>query len=412
MRKIKFDKKYLKLSIYAFGVLAALIILEKILGNSASIFNGIKSALGYVMHVLMPFVYGFVIAYFLNTPVRFIERKIFLKFDFFKNKRKKMARLLSAALIYVIAIGAVAWIVAYLIPEIISSIQTLVTTIRDVGTSSEGIPMEDTLKGFLDEINAILSTNFTTKDIFNSALDPIVAALSSIPNITKDLFDRTMSFAAGFFNVILGLVIAFYMLCEKENLAGFSKKTLFVIFSRKFSTRVVSLAKRSNTVFEGFVVGQALDATIVGLIFLLFARIFNLPYYALLSLIIGVTNLIPFFGPFIGGIPVTLIVLINNPMLGIGTGVFIIILQQFDGNVLCPRILANSTGLKPIGVIFAIVVGGAFFGIAGMFFGVPVFAVVSSAISMFIEDKYRKKQIAAQISDNNDSIDEDNDTDE
>ena len=390
-KKFPFDKHYIKISVYAFLVIAASIAFEKLLANPGVIPDTIRNALNWLIGVAKPFFYGFIIAYFLNAPVRFIERKLIGRVPFVKD-RPKLKRALSALLIYVVVIGVLIWIIAYLVPDIVTSITNANTGIQNFIANFDGRSItEGSLQDLLNELNKTFSTNFTVKQIVDSLIEPIQSALTSIPALAAKFYAGTLNVAVKMLNAFLGIVISFYMLTDKDRISSFVKKLIHVIFKTHTAERILDVAKRSNLVFESFVVGKSIDATIMGTTFLLFAVIVKLPYAPLLALIVGAANMIPFFGPFIGGIPVILIVFMNNQVMGIWTAVFLIALQQFDGNILEPKILSGSTGLRPMAVIFSILVGGALFGIVGLFFGVPVFAVISNAIVMFVDKKYDKK---------------------
>ena len=181
------------------------------------------------------------------------------------------------------------------------------------------------------------------------------------------------------------------MLLDKEKLLHFCKKTLFILFSKKQVESIASTIKYTNSVFNSFVVGKTIDSLIIAIIFFIGSIILNLPYPMLLAIIIGITNMIPYVGPFIGAVPVVALTILINPIKGLWVLIFIVVLQQFDGVILGPRILGDSIGLKPIGVIFAIIVGGAIAGPLGMFFGVPIFSVIFTIFSNFVEKLYNSK---------------------
>ncbi len=217
--------------------------------------------------------------------------------------------------------------------------------------------------------------------------------IDQVPTYLKRILSSTINIASVLLNVILGIVISIYILFDKEEIGEKSKKIVYAIFPKKVSYSLIQFFKEANYTFEKFFVGKMIDSTIIGIIFFVGATLLKAPFAMLLSIIIGITNMIPFFGPFIGGIPVVFITLmfdITNPLKSIWISIFILLLQQFDGNILGPKILGDSIGIKPIGIIFSIIVGGALFGPAGMFFGVPIFAVIFSTFNRFIDKKYEK----------------------
>ncbi len=218
-------------------------------------------------------------------------------------------------------------------------------------------------------------------------------SISMLPSLLNKVFLSTVSFVNSTVHFIIGLVIAFYGLYEKETFVKVSKKIIYLLFKKSRASRIIDISKSTNQIFESFLIGKIIDSTIIGLMFFIICIVLKFPYPALLSVIIGVTNMIPYFGPFIGAVPAILIVFLNNPtnLQTVWAGLSILALQQFDGLFLGPKILGDCTGLKPIGVIFAIVVGGALFGVLGMFFGVPLFAAIKNIISEIFNRKYDKK---------------------
>lgn len=333
--------------------------------------------------ILTPFIYGICIAYILNPSIKFFENKILIKSNYIKN-RQNLKRIISITTTYLILTGLVVWLISYIIPEISVNTQDISRKITSFDVEKfnnsvrENIPIKsETVDDIITKINDVLG------DIINN-----------IPKVLNKVVSKTFSFASIILNVILGVVISIYILFDKENIAKFNKKLLYAFSNENISNNTIKFFKEANTTFEKFFVGKIIDSVIVGAIFFIGVSIINPPFTILLSIIIGVTNMIPFFGPFIGGIPVVLITLasdINHPLKALWITIFILALQQFDGNILGPKIIGDSIGVKPLGIIFAIIIGGALFGPAGMFFGVPIFAVIFTTFNNFIDKKYNKK---------------------
>ena len=200
-----------------------------------------------------------------------------------------------------------------------------------------------------------------------------------------------MSLTTGILNVIIGVIVSLYLLLDKERFFAHVRKIFCALFSRQKVDRLTQVTRKVHQVFSRFIVGQLLDAFIVFLLCLFFMTLFQWPYAMLISAVVGVTNVIPYFGPFIGAIPSILILLIVDPMTALWFGIFILILQQVDGNIICPKILGDSTGLSPFWVVFSITIFGSLLGPAGMFIGVPLFAVIYYLISEFVSSRLAKK---------------------
>ena len=192
-------------------------------------------------------------------------------------------------------------------------------------------------------------------------------------------------------NLLVGIIVSVYLLATKELCAAQARKIVHGLFSRENVRWVLLGTRKVDEIFSGFVRGKLLDSLIIGIICFVGCSILKFPYTPLVSVIVGVTNVIPFFGPFLGAIPSTFLIILADPLKGLYFVLFVLALQQLDGNVIGPKILGDKTGLSSLWVIIAILVGGSFFGIPGMFFGVPVCACLYSAASFFIESRLRRK---------------------
>lgn len=341
-----------------------------------------------VLNVLKPFIIGAVLAYVLNCGTNCLEKNVLNRFEYFKSHPHR-ARSVSISIAFLLLIGVIVGIIAYIIPEIVSSIQNVVNFF--VGIDSDTI--HEYLNSFLTKHNIDISVS-TYRSILktaDNAMRSLTNSLEYMPEMLTSLATHTISFASSLVSIIMGIMIAIYMLLDKEKLLHFCKKSLFILFSKKQVESIANTIKYTNSVFNSFVVGKTIDSLIIAIIFFIGSIILNLPYPMLFAIIIGLTNMIPYFGPFIGAVPVVALTLFINPIKGIWVLIFIVILQQFDGIILGPRILGDSIGLKPIGVIFAIIVGGAIAGPLGMFFGVPIFSVLFTIFSSFVEKFYADK---------------------
>lgn len=381
---IKNNSKYLKLSICLLIVFCLTIIFYR---SSATL--NIMVFLKEAKSILTPFIYGIGIAYVLNPGLKFFENKILIKFKFI-NQRQFLKRCISISTTYILLFSFLIWLISYLLPEIKESIQDMSIKLKDFDITY----LETAVKKYIPDFYLKIPQEGFIK--FNNTMTSI---LNNIPNTFNKLVSGTFSFASTVLNVILGIVISTYILFDKENIGFTSKKTMYALFPKNFSKKLILFFKSSNETFEKFFVGKIIDSTIIGILFFIGASIISPPFTVLLSIIIGFTNMIPFFGPFIGGVPVVLITLvadITNPLKALWIALFILALQQFDGNILGPKILGDCIGVKPLGIIFSIVVAGAIFGPAGMFFGVPVFAVIFEIISNYIDKRYKKNMILNQ----------------
>lgn len=376
----KIDKGYLKISIYVFLVLAALILFEKILCNLPSISGSLLRSLG------APFFLGFAFAYLMNPFMKFFEHA--LKNALFFRQHPKLTRMLCILLNYIIIIGGFIWILIYLLPELKSSIISLTGQLP-----AYTVEMNKRIQVVFDQIDFIDSQ--TVQDYLNRILKPLTDASQDLPQILETVVGNLYFVGRATVNITLNLVmavfIAFYMLYDKESFSRQFRKTIYALSSCDTAERIFHTANRVHHIFQDFIVGKAIDSLIIGILAFIGFSILQAPFPLVLSLIVGITNMIPYFGPFIGAIPAALLTLLADPLLAVWVILFILILQQFDGNYLGPKILGNSLDLSPLWIILAVVVGGALLGPVGMFIGVPIFATIKTFSSEFISRLYQKK---------------------
>lgn len=373
----------LRKSLYTLGIVILSIVFFRYTEN-AKLVNFIPS----VLKVMKPFIIGAVLAYVLNCGTNCLEKNILSKLEYFKTRPHK-SRAVSITIAFLLLIGVIVGIIAYIIPEIVSSIQNVVNFFVSIDSET----VHEYLNSFLTKhnIDISVSTYRSLLKTTDNAMNSLTSSLKYMPEMLTSIATHTISFASSLVSIIMGIMIAVYMLLDKEKLLHFCKKTLFILFSKKQVEGIANTIKYTNSVFNSFVVGKTIDSLIIAIIFFIGSIILNLPYPMLFAIIIGITNMIPYFGPFIGAVPVVALTLLINPIKGLWVLIFIVVLQQFDGVILGPRILGDSIGLKPIGVIFAIIVGGAIAGPLGMFFGVPIFSVLFTIFSNFVEKLYNSK---------------------
>ncbi len=383
----KIDKAYFKISIYVFFVAAALILFEKIVGNLTNISGSLGTASVYLKSLGAPFFLGFAFAYIMNPFMNFFERFLTMDFVFFRQHHK-LTRMLCILTNYIIIIGGFIWILIYLLPELKASIVSLTSQLPAYTVDSN-----QRVQIFFDEIDFIESE--TVQKYINTIMDPIADASEDFPKTLETIVGNLYFFGRATvnltFNLVMAVFIAFYMLYDKESFARQFRKIVYALSSRKAAEQFLRTMNRIHHIFQDFIVGKAVDSLIIGILAFVGFSMLKAPFPLVLSLIIGVTNMIPYFGPFIGAIPAAVITLLADPILAIWVILFILILQQFDGNYLGPKILGNSLDLSPLWIILAVVVGGALLGPVGMFIGVPILATFKTFGSEFISRKYQKK---------------------
>ncbi|MCD8325625.1 MAG: AI-2E family transporter [Lachnospiraceae bacterium] len=344
----------------------------------------IKAGVNTVMGVLMPFIIGGVIAYILKPMSNFFERHL-------TRKLPKQAHALSVVLALVVAVLAVGALLLMVIPSLFQSIYTIALMIPDSLTRLSNWLLtyfgdNEVLSNYISELSGELSTTLTGW-LSGSVLPGLQSLIGSVANGVGSLITVCKNF-------IIGIIVAIYLLMSRKKFAKQAKKLLRSIFPKKWADAILEEVTFADKMFSGFIGGRIYDSLIIGVICFVGMLILGIPYPGLVSVIVGVTNIIPFFGPFIGAVPSFLLILIVNPIKALIFLVFVVILQQFDGNILGPRILENVTGLNSFWVLFSILFFGGIFGFVGMLIGVPVFEVIYDVVRklMYKGLAYRERQ--------------------
>ena len=351
-------------------------------------FSAVWAKVVRVLSIFSPFFIGFIFAYLLNAPVNFFENKVF-KFLGRGRMRAGLKRGISI-LLTLICVFIVLGLLAFLfIPQLIDSIMVLTQNIKtytdNLMTMAHNLLLNLNIDpAIMDDLT--LSSEGIIKSISDFLIDSGPAIISLLG-----------SFTTGLTSVLVGIVISVYLLFGKENYARQIKKLLYAHFSRVKVDRTLEIAGMSDRTFIGFLSGKLLDSLIIGVLSFIGCWLLRMPYPLLISVIIGVTNILPFFGPIIGAVPSVFIVLIADPGKAIWLLVFIIALQQFDGNILGPKILGDTTGLPAIWVLFSIIIGGGLFGFWGMLLGVPVFAVLYTLFRAYLDNRLLGRDLPDEI---------------
>lgn len=373
MKKFSLDKKYFVISLYALAVIALGALLIRVINNIESIAAGALSLLTSIGTVLAAFVYGFFIAFILNIPTNFIQKKF------------NMRRLPAVAVVYALAISAAIFLTAVVFPDIASGFRALIDmTLSAVLTLYNDGPDLSLPNEILGGINQIFGADMTLRHVLDQSLPPLMALLTELP---AAMAANLLNAMQGILNLALGVIIAFYMLCQKNTIFDGITKILAAFMPPARLSALSALGARSAHTLERYIVSRLLDSILIGAMFFLTASILRLPFPLILALIFAITNIIPYFGPIVGSIIIILIVLIQNPVLGLWTAVTCLLLQQFDANILGPKLVGDAIGLKPLGIIASILIGGALFGLPGIFFAPPIAAVGRGVFMGYIEER-------------------------
>lgn len=412
--KINWNKKYTTIAIYSLIVLAAAVLFVVFVFK----FDSISTGFSWIGAVAAPVICGVVIAYILNPLMMLLENKLFGKL---KNaneiekapeksgdesiikkiekravtaKRKRtLARVLSLILTYIILFAVLVGISVAVVPSVAKSVIDLTEQLPDYLNQAETF-----LNDFFKDNPQIADFLFKEFTNISDAVKKFAADLDPnlINNVGSGLWKFAMALLTGLKNVLLGLIIAIYLLFSKERLLAQCKKIFFAFMKNERCERLFSGLNKSNNIFKKYIISNLLDAMIIFVCMVIGMFAMGMPYQMLISAICAVTNLIPFFGPFIGAIPSGILILLVDPSKVIWFALFVLILQQCDGNVIKPFLFGETMGLPAIWVLVSIIVGGGLFGIPGMLLGAPVFAVIYLLFAEFVSGKLKKKNLPAE----------------
>ena len=351
-------------------------------------FQGFGDAISKLTGILMPFIYGAVIAYLLKPVCNCVEN--FLR-RLLPEKMGTAANMLAVAISLLFGILVVYALFMMIVPQLITSVTTLYYTARnnlndfvDWASHQEIIASNQKLLDFIE----------TSYDNLQDTLDNLVRTklVPSMQSILSGAALGVMSFVTFLKNIIIGVIVSVYLLASRKKFGQQCKMILYSLIKPRWADIILEEVLYADKMFGGFINGKILDSAIIGVLCYIACLIFKFPSALLVSVIIGVTNVIPFFGPFIGAIPATLLILIQNPIKALWFILFVLVLQQVDGNIIGPKILGNTTGLSSFWVLFAILLFGGLWGFVGMIIGVPLFAVIYDVLKKFVFHGLRRNE--------------------
>lgn len=431
------DQKYIKLGLTAFAVVVLSILANQVLHQIPLLTVGVKTLLG----CLKPIIYGLVFAYLLTPAVKFFEHAFFglwktvhsafdravknrgeaampngfkgfvyralhlgkkLTEDQKSAKAKRLSRGVSIVLTWGIAALFVAVLVKLVVPEVMSSVLDIRDNMpfyifkfrRWVSDLMEGNPEIRAL--VIDQINSLYNR---LSSILPNLLDNIFKIMGNLGEFVGNLSSGVFSAVSVVFNVIIGIIVSVYVMGARETFVAQTKKLVYAVFPVSRANSLAGTARLAHVKFGNFFVGKIIDSIIIGILCFVLLSIFRIPYAVLISFIVGVTNIIPFFGPFIGAVPGAVLLILTDPLRCLYFLIIVVVLQQFDGNILGPKILSNSIGISSFWIMFSILVFGGMFGFWGMLCGVPLFAVIYEIVSDFVNNRLRAKKYSTATDD-------------
>lgn len=388
-------KNYIYWGTTALSVIA----LSVAFGFFLSRFELVSGALDKIASILMPIIYGAVLAYLMlpiYNKIREYTTEHLKKVVKNENTAGKLAKAAGTVVSLIVLFAIVAGLISLILPQIYNSI----------------LRLQESIGEYINNLTLWMTKLFEDNQDFEKFVMPYyeqgVAELQRwlteklVPNmslIIGQLSTGLLNVVTVVKNLLIGIIVMVYFLNIKDTLSAQSKKIVYSLFKLKDANRIISEVRFAHSVFGGFITGKLLDSLIIGIMCFFALQFLNMPYVLLISVIIGVTNVIPFFGPFIGAIPSAFLILMISPMQCLYFLIFILILQQFDGNILGPKILGDSTGLPSFWVLFSILLFGGLMGFVGMIIGVPAFAVIYRLTSIYVNNNLKKKDLSPRTSD-------------
>lgn len=386
MKSSNFKRKYFYIGLTAFLVVAACVLFFFLIFR----LPGILSFLGKILSVTQPVIIGLVIAYLVNPIANSINGGLLKLSNKYFNKKPRLIRKISNAISVFGALAVfilmIILIIYMIVPQFIESISSMIKV------------LPGQLDTFIKEISAEFERNKDLQNLINAVYEYEQEWLQN--DLTGYVNSIATYFASGVWSVVsflknfaVGLIFAVYILFNKALLMRQFRKLLYACLNNAAVEHIFKTGKKAHRIFSGFIYGKLLDSFIIGVLCFIGISILKIPYTMLVAVVIGVTNIIPVFGPYLGAIPCAALILLTDPIKGLYFIIFIILLQTLDGNFIGPKILGNSTGLSAFWVVFAIVLGGGLFGVVGMLIGVPLFAVIYYLVTTFVNFRLNKKNL-------------------
>lgn len=353
----KTKKEYINLVI----AIVSAFILIRVIDN----YNVVLGIIGRLINVLEPFIYAFLIAYILNPFMSLLERK-------FKIKRS-----ISILITYTVIITCIFLTIVLLIPKAVSNLADLLNSLPQLTRDTE-----EWLNNLTARMSSLGDLKVHAVNEFASIVPKLTGVLQSTLNA---IFTKTISITVSIVNIVFGLIISIYILYDKEIFSKKTRKFIYIILKKKNGDRLIELSHNINKMIATCIGTKAIDSTIIAAIAFIGLTILKSPYVLMITIVVGVTNMIPYFGPFVGMMVAFIINIFFNPMIAVKILIFLFLLQQFDAWYLDPKLIGNKVGLSPFLVILAITLGGSFFGVLGMFLASPIMAVIKIYVDKFMK---------------------------
>ncbi len=394
MFKIEWTKQHTQILVYTCGTILAAILLALVLLFPGKVFG----LLGGLLRAISPVLIGLAIAYLLHPICRFFDKKV-LKGLHKKKPRPLLSRSLAVLLTFLCVAAVIALFIGMIVPQIKASYldleQRLDGYLQKVTTFTEGLINELVENGGFAALDGLVDV----EAVLDAVEGLVGRSLGLVGSLAGTIVNYSSKIVTVIANIIVSLIFAVYFLLQKEKLLGVISYLTDLLLPDKFGFSLRKWVSYTDKAFGSFIAGKLLNATMITLLNFVVFGLFDIPYYPLIALITGITDMIPYFGPFLGAIPSAFIILIADPIKVIWFVILVLVIQQLDGNLIGPKILGEKVGVDSLLIIVAITVGGGLFGVAGMFLGVPVFTVLQQAVREFTNNRLARKRLSTKTED-------------
>lgn len=393
--KLEWNRKYTTIAVYAFLVCAASIVFYLVFSDLPTFGNLISK----IIDPIMPIIYGFVVAYLLN-PIMVNIEKALLKREFFNKMSFVHRRAVSVILTYFITVSVLTVMLVIVLPKVAVNIANMYSQLQ-----SYVLLTEKSVNYILEQIPPDLVSQEYVDQLTGFAGQSIQKLINWMASSAPKLIGMVLELGSGIIAAFVAIIVSIYLLFAKERFMAQIRKVMYAFFSAKEVRRAAHVVSTTHGMFGSFITGKIIDSIIIGLLCFLGLSVMHMPNAVLVSFIVGVTNVIPYFGPFIGAVPGFILIAIISPIQGVIFLLFILVLQQIDGNIIGPMILGDSIGLSAFWVVFSILLFGGIFGILGMFIGVPTFGVIYTLIKEAAVERLNEKGLSVDTADYLEPID-------
>ncbi|WZL72597.1 AI-2E family transporter [Clostridiaceae bacterium 35-E11] len=388
--KYKYNRRNLSHYINILMIVIVGIIFYKFMDNMDGVYSSFSEKIGTILATFKPFILGVIMAYIMNPVIKWVDKNVIQ--GFIKDKKiNRYSRLMSTLCVFIFLGCMISWAAVHMMPRLVMNIRDLLSGLPEFIYENES--------KMIAWVNNLYSNDvYNIGQTIEENINQIFYRMSQIfQRSLNNLLTGLIAATSSIFNIILAVIVSFYILIDKDALIKESERLLRALLPDKYVNHLKQFCKEADTIFVKFVIGKSIDSFIIGVMCFIGLSLMKSPYILLISLIVGITNMIPYFGPLIGEVIGFIFVSFYSPVKALWVLLFLFILQQFDSFYLTPKILGDKMGLNPLWIIFSIVLGGSLFGVIGMFLGVPAISVMVVAVRRFVDKRLQEKSMMDEI---------------